>query len=153
VVTAIAANKQLAGILFKVGYDIIDVSYLMRAHKGPRRDLALMTTVLGLAVFVDLITAVAVRVILAALAFVKKMADEALAKFGNVELKSLTPEERALLQRAGGKLELFVFDGTLSFGAAAELGPTVQKRLKGLRMRLCSISPAFCMLTCRRHVR
>ncbi|MEO0851411.1 MAG: SulP family inorganic anion transporter, partial [Pseudomonadota bacterium] len=62
----------LAGILFKVGYDIIDWSYLRRAHKGPRWDLALMLLVLGLTVFVDLITAVGAGVVLAALAYVKK---------------------------------------------------------------------------------
>ena len=48
----------LAGILVKVGYDIIDFAYLKRAHQGPRFDLALMALVLGLTVFVDLITAV-----------------------------------------------------------------------------------------------
>ncbi|MEQ8494061.1 MAG: SulP family inorganic anion transporter, partial [Gammaproteobacteria bacterium] len=53
-------HAVLAGILLKVGYDIIDFSYLLRAHKGPRWDLALMLLVLGMTVFVDLITAVAV---------------------------------------------------------------------------------------------
>ena len=45
-------HAVLAGILVKVGYDIIDVSYLKRAHRGPRFDLALMVMVLSLTVFV-----------------------------------------------------------------------------------------------------
>ena len=63
----------LAGILVKVGYDIIDIAYLKRAHQGPRFDLMLMALVLGLTVFVDLITAVMAGVVIAALAFVKQI--------------------------------------------------------------------------------
>ena len=71
-------HAVLAGILVKVGYDIIDIAYLKRAHQGPRFDLMLMALVLGLTVFVDLITAVMAGVVIAALAFVKQIADEQL---------------------------------------------------------------------------
>ncbi|GJL93246.1 SulP family inorganic anion transporter [Hyphococcus sp.] len=124
-------HAVLAGILVKVGYDIIDVSYLKRAHKGPRWDLALMALVLGLTVFVDLITAVAVGVVLAALAFVKKMADDQLAHFKAGEPKLATQEERDLLESAKGRVMLFDFGGPLSFGAAADLGHHVRERVKG----------------------
>ena len=63
----------LAGILVKVGYDIIDVAYLKRAHQGPRFDLMLMALVLGLTVFVDLITAVMAGVVIAALASLSRL--------------------------------------------------------------------------------
>ena len=52
----------LAGILIKVGIDIIDWRFLRRVHKAPIFVMALMTSVWGLTVFVDLITAVAVGV-------------------------------------------------------------------------------------------
>lgn len=123
-------HAVLAGILVKVGYDIIDFSYLKRAHKGPRWDLALMALVLGLTVFVDLITAVAVGVVLAALAFVKKMADDQLAHFRAGEPKLATDEERELLARAKNRVMLFDFGGPLSFGAAADLGHHVRERVK-----------------------
>ncbi len=123
-------HAVLAGILVKVGYDIIDVAYLRRAHKGPRWDLALMALVLGLTVFVDLITAVAVGVVLAALAFVKKMADDQLVAFGETEPRVTTEEERALLDQAKGRVTLFDFGGPLSFGAAADLGHQVRERVK-----------------------
>jgi SulP family sulfate permease len=54
--------------------DIIDFSYLKNAHRGPRWDLVLMALVLGLTVFVDLITAVGAGVVLAALAYVQQVA-------------------------------------------------------------------------------
>ena len=123
-------HAVLAGILVKVGYDIIDVSYLKRAHKGPRWDLVLMGLVLGLTVFVDLITAVAVGVVLASLAFVKEMADDQLASFGAAAPRVTTPEERKLLDEAKGRVTLFDFGGPLSFGAAADLGHQVRERVK-----------------------
>ncbi len=126
-------HAVLAGILVKVGYDILDVSYLKRAHQGPRWDLALMAIVLGLTVFVDLITAVAAGVVLAALAFVKQMADAQLRSFGGelpVPLDT-SPEESALLRQAAKRLTLFDFGGPLSFGAAADLGHHVRERVKG----------------------
>jgi len=123
-------HAVLAGILVKVGYDIVDFAYLKRAHKGPRWDLALMALVLGLTVFVDLITAVAVGVVLAALAFVKKMADDQLTNFraGDPTLES--EEERELLARAKKRVMLFDFGGPLSFGAAADLGHHVRERVR-----------------------
>jgi len=123
-------HAVLAGILIKVGYDIIDFSYLKHAHKGPRLDLGLMAMVLGLTVFVDLITAVAAGVVLAALAFVKKVADNQLAAFRKVEPHITTEEERALLEEGKGRIVLFDFGGPLSFGAAADLGHHVRERVK-----------------------
>lgn len=123
-------HAVLAGILIKVGWDIIDVSYLKRAHKGPRWDLALMALVLGLTVFVDLITAVAAGVVLAALAFVKRLADEQLAAVRDGKQPKTTDEERELLKQAEGHVTLFDFGGPLSFGAAADLGLQVRERTK-----------------------
>ena len=125
-------HAVLAGILIKVGYDIIDIGYLKRAHKGPRLDLILMALVLILTVFVDLITAVAAGVVLAALAFVKQLADEQLKQFGGTSdtASSSTPEELELLTKAKGQVTVFDFGGPLSFGAAADLGHQVRERTK-----------------------
>lgn len=123
-------HAVLAGILVKVGWDIVDVNYIKRAHKGPRWDLALMALVLGLTVFVDLITAVAAGVVLAALSFVKRLADEQLAAFRNGEPSTTTDEERELLAIADGHVTLFDFGGPLSFGAATDLGLQVRERTK-----------------------
>ena len=124
-------HAALAGILFKVGYDIIDWSYLKRAHRGPRWDLALMGIVLGLTVFVDLITAVAVGVVLAALAFIKQLSESQLEKLNLSDDKIGNAEERAILARSNGAVTLFDFGGPLSFGASANLGHVVRERSAG----------------------
>ena len=128
-------HAVLAGLLVKTGYDIIDLAYLKRAHKGPRWDLALMVLVVFLTVFVDLITAVIVGVVMAALAFVKQIADAQLEALGDVTNEGLsvdlTEEEEALLSRAGNKITLFDFGGPLSFGAAADVGHQVREKSKG----------------------
>ncbi len=123
-------HAVLAGILVKVGYDIIDVAYLKRAHRGPRWDLVLMATVLLLTVFVDLITAVAVGVVMAALAFIKRLADTQLDEVVAQQMNTGSEEELALLARSKNKVTLFDFTGPLSFGAAADLGHQVRERVK-----------------------
>ena len=125
-------HAVLAGILVKVGYDIVDFSYLKRAHKGPRFDLVLMVMVLSLTVFVDLITAVAAGVVIAAIAYVKQVSDAQLAlAAGDVDNLSqgLSDREVALLDECGDHLTYFDFGGPLSFGAAADLGHHVRERL------------------------
>ena len=125
-------HAVLAGILVKVGYDIIDVSYLKHAHRGPRFDLALMVMVLSLTVFVDLITAVVAGVVVAALAFVKQVADAQLAAAAGENADStdgLSDTESTLLSECGNRLTYFDLGGPLSFGAAADLGHHVRERI------------------------
>jgi len=57
----------LAGILVKVGIDILDYRFLKIMRKAPRFDLSVMLAVLFITVFVDLIVAVAVGVVLSAI--------------------------------------------------------------------------------------
>ncbi len=120
----------LAAILVKVAWDILDISYLKRAHQGPRWDLVLMAVVLAMTVFVDLITAVAIGVVMAAMGFIKRLADEQLATF-DITDDPRSEEELALLRRAEGRVAMFRFDGPLSFGAAADLGHHVRERTAG----------------------
>lgn len=123
-------HAVLAGILVKVGLDIIDWSYLKRAHKGPRWDFALMLMVLGLTVFVDLITAVGVGVVFAALAYVKQIARLQIEELNKIPESLNDPAENELLESLKGKVSIFSFGGPLSFGAAADLGHHVRERVK-----------------------
>lgn len=123
-------HAALAGILVKVGMDIIDWRYLRNAHRGPRWDLALMAMVLGLTVFVDLITAVGAGVVLASLAFVRQVAQAQLAMLGNIPMTADSDEERQLLDRADGRVTMFDFAGPLSFGAAADVGHHARERTR-----------------------
>lgn len=124
-------HAALAGVLIKVGLDIIDFRYLTRAHQGPRWDLVLMVLVLGLTVFVDLITAVGAGVVLAALAYVRQVAKIQLDDILSRPLTATSEEEANLLARLKTKLDIFEFGGPLSFGAAADVGHHVRERYHG----------------------
>ncbi len=128
---AVIPNAVLGGILVKVGLDIIDWSYLKNAHRGPRWDLGLMLMVFALTVFVDLITAVAAGVVMAALFFVHQVAREQVARvreMGTVR-HTATPRELEILDEVGTALTVFDFGGPLSFGAAADLGHHAREQL------------------------
>ena len=58
-------HAVLAGILMKVGWDIIDWKFLKRAHRIQRDQLVVMVITLGLTVFLDLVTAIAIGLIAA----------------------------------------------------------------------------------------
>ena len=121
-------HAALAAILVKVGWDIIDWSYLKNAHRGPRWDLLLMAIVLGLTVFVDLITAVAVGVVLGSIAYVRQVAQAQIRAIVEMPPHLDSDEEAALLARAEGRIHVFDFGGPLSFGAAADVGHHVRER-------------------------
>ena len=120
----------LAGILVKVGFDIIDFKYIKTALKGPRWDFLIMATVLILTVFWNLIFAVGIGVFMAALGYVKLNADEQTQTVNQYIPTGTNAEEKALLEGAGGKVMLYDFGGPLSFGAAADLGHHIRQRVK-----------------------
>ena len=123
-------HAVLAGILFKVGFDIIDWTYLKRSHRGPRIDLALMILVLLMTVFVDLMTAVFVGVFLAALAFIQQLADAQVKRLREQNFSVESEEERAVLEQAGGRISIMAFTGPMSFAAAADLGHHVRETVE-----------------------
>lgn len=120
-------HAVLAGILIKVGWDIIDWTYLTRAHRGPRIDLALMALVLLMTVFVDLMTAVVAGVFLAALAFIQQLAEAQVTRLRERAVEPESDRERALLEMADGRVNIFEFTGPMSFAAAADLGHHVRE--------------------------
>ena len=63
----------LAGILMKVGWDIIDWPLLTRVHRIRREHLFVMVVTLGLTVFVDLVTAVAIGLIAAGMVLAQQL--------------------------------------------------------------------------------
>jgi len=115
-------HAVLAGILVKVGIDIIDWDYLRRLRRAPQAGVIIMLVVLALTVFVDLITAVATGVVLASLLFVKRMADLQVANMRAIvepdESLSLTAEDREILTGAQRRILLFHLAGPMSFASA-----------------------------------
>ena len=66
-------HAVLAGILMKVGWDIIDWRMIARVHRMRREHLFVMLLTLGLTVFVDLVTAVAIGLIAAGMAHARQL--------------------------------------------------------------------------------
>ncbi|MBE7382810.1 MAG: SulP family inorganic anion transporter [Leptolyngbya sp. SIO1E4] len=122
VLTESIPHAVLAGILIKVGIDIIDWGFIKRAHRLSTKGAGLMYLVLALTVFVDLITAVAVGVFLANLLTIKSLTDLQIQGMKAVTQGDdedwLSPEERSLLQAAKGRVLMFRLSGPMSFGAA-----------------------------------
>ena len=118
-------NAVLAGILFKVGIDIIDWGFLKRAHKLSPKGAGIMYLVLILTVFVDLITAVAVGVFLANMMTVQNMTALQAEQMKTItrpeEADQLEEEERELLEQARGRVLMFCLSGPMSFGAAKSI--------------------------------
>ncbi len=65
----------LAGIMAVVCYNMSEYHTFCRMFKGPKSDWAVMLTTFLLTVFVDLVVAVEVGVVLAALLFIRRMSD------------------------------------------------------------------------------
>ena len=115
-------HAVLAGILIKVGIDIIDWGYLRRIVRAPRAGIAIMAVVLGLTVFVDLIVAVAVGIVSASLLFVKRMSDLELENVRETsEDRPLTPVEAEILARHADDLLIYYISGPMNFCAAKGL--------------------------------
>jgi SulP family sulfate permease len=124
-VVSVIPHAALAGILLKVGIDVIDWRFIKRWHRAPRADLALMLVVLVLTIFVDIITAVGVGIVMASLVFVKEMADVQVQSIRTIvdgagnEL--LTVDEAEMFRKCNGRATILHLSGAMSFGAANEM--------------------------------
>lgn len=124
----------LAGILLKVGIDIIDWGTLKKVFVAPRAGVVIMLSTLFVTVFVDLIAAVAVGFVMASVLFVANTAEVQVkgAKFlfGADQFDDLSDEERALLEACNQRLVLFHVEGPLSFGSARDIARLIQSDIE-----------------------
>lgn len=124
----------LAGILLKVGIDIVDWHALQRLARDPRDGVIIMLTTLLLTVLVDLITAFAAGFVMASVLFVARMADAQVSSarfaFGADQLDDLDDEEAGILQQGNGRIVLFHVEGPLSFGSAREVARLLQSTIE-----------------------
>ena len=110
-------TSLLAGILIKVGLDIIDWSFLTRAHRLSLKTTFVMWGVMLMTVFWDLIGAVLIGIFVANLLTIESLTNHQLSNM-DVGTVHLSAEETNLLKRCGNDLILFRLQGPLSFGAA-----------------------------------
>ncbi|MGR0279733.1 SulP family inorganic anion transporter [Marinomonas dokdonensis] len=112
----------LAGIALYVGINILDWSFLKRAHKVALMPTIIMYGVMALTVFVDLMVAVGIGVFIANIITIEKLSR---LQSGNVKAISdadddvpLTEDERELLDRAEGRVLVFYLSGPMIFGVS-----------------------------------
>ncbi|MCG6136436.1 MAG: SulP family inorganic anion transporter [Nostoc sp. LLA-1] len=112
----------LAGIALKVGIDILDWSFLKRAHKVSLKGALIMYGVMFLTVFVDLIVAVGVGVFIANILTIER-----LSQLQAQDVKTITDaddaivlneQEKQLLDQANGRVLLFYLSGPMIFGVS-----------------------------------
>ena len=112
----------LAGIALKVGFDIIDWSFLRRAHRVSSKAAMIMYGVIALTVFVDLITAVALGVFVANVLTIERMVRLQSRSVKTIRhpdaSDDLTRDEQTLLEQAKGRILVFALGGPLIFGVA-----------------------------------
>lgn len=120
--TAQIPNAVLAGLLLKVGIDILDWGFIKRAPRLSLKGTGLMYLVLFLTVFVDLITAVLVGAFIANILTIKRLndvqSDRIQAGADPSQHRNLSAVEQDILTQAAGEILLFQLSGPMSFGAA-----------------------------------
>lgn len=115
----------LAAIALKVGLDILDWSFIKRAHQVSSQSSMIMYGVLFLTVFVDLIVAVGVGVFIAnilAIERLSKIGEENILAMSDVDDKlPLTQPQRDLLEKQNGRTLFFYLSGAMIFGVSKAL--------------------------------
>jgi len=112
----------LAGIALKVGIDIIDWSFLKRAHQISLKGALIMYGVIALTVLVDLIVAVGIGVFVANVLTIERMSalqSESVKTISDADDDiRLNAEEKRWLDEANGRVLLFQLSGPMIFGVA-----------------------------------
>ncbi len=138
-------HAALAGILIKVGWDIIDWDYLKHIRTAPREKVIVMLVTLTLTVFVDLITAVAVGLILAGFVTARWMEAEemkGITTFAIPDHESLTEAEKEALARFGNEVITFSLRGRFSYASARQLTRHVTATAAGYKAIILDLTEA-----------
>lgn len=136
----------LAGILCIVCYNMAEIGTFSHLLKGPRQDALVLCTTFALTVFIDLVVAVEVGVLMAALLFISRMAQISNVSDITRELEGDDPEENPArsryLREVPDNVEIFDVQGPFFFGAVEQFKDMVFKTLEHdieyvlLRLRL-----------------
>ncbi|EHH1279395.1 SulP family inorganic anion transporter [Vibrio parahaemolyticus] len=113
----------LAGIAVYVGFNILDWSFIQRAHKVSFSGMAIMYGVMLLTVFVDLIVAVGLGVFVSNIMIIEHLSREQARQVKAISDADeddvpLTDSERGLLDRANGRVLFFYLSGPMIFSVS-----------------------------------
>lgn len=143
---AIVPLPALAGILVLVCWNMAEVSTFAHLLKGPRQDAAVLIITFILTVLIDLVVAVEVGVVLAALLFIGRMAKISNVESISREIEGEDPEEQPsrsrYLRHIPDNVEVFDIQGPFFFGAVEKFKDSVFRTMDDkieyvlLRMRL-----------------
>ena len=115
----------LAGIAVKVGVDILDWSFIKRAHRVSFHSTMIMYAVLLLTIFVDLIVAVGIGVFIANIITIEKLSasqSKNILAISDMDDKlPLTREQKRLLNLGEGRILFFYLSGAMIFGVSKAL--------------------------------
>ncbi|MGE4299488.1 MAG: SulP family inorganic anion transporter [Desulfovibrionaceae bacterium] len=118
----------LAAVLLIVAYNMSEWRHFVGLFKAPRPDILVMLATFGLTVFVDLVIAIEVGMVLAAMLFMHRMANatevrrivaDADEDFDQEDFKGLRPDE------VPPGVEVFEIHGPFFFGAANKFSDTL----------------------------
>ena len=113
----------LAGIAVYVGINILDWSFIQRAHKVSIQGMFVMYGVMFLTVFVDLIVAVGLGVFISNIIIIDQLSRVQARKVkaisdGDNNVVPLSKNERAILDKADGKVLFFYLSGPMIFSVS-----------------------------------
>ncbi|GGD33622.1 sodium-independent anion transporter [Malaciobacter pacificus] len=110
----------LAGILIKVGFDILDYKFIKIVNKVNKRDLLVMVTVFLLTIFVDLIMAVGVGITIASILAVYKVSK-------GTQIKTVRSKTSFDIDLENKDTQIIKITGELFFGTASVLDDKIDK--------------------------
>lgn len=120
----------LAGIAVKVGLDILDWSFMKRAHRVSKSSMLIMYAVLLMTVFIDLIVAVGIGVFIANVLTIEKLSA---SQAKNIKAVSdiddqlpLNQEQKTLLNQANGDILFFYLSGAMMFAMSKAMSRELQ---------------------------
>ncbi len=111
----------LAGILIKIGYDIIDTKFLKVIKYAPKDDLYVLLLVFFLTVFYNLVFAVASGIVFASLLYAKRVADKTNLGIKEVYDNEIMKLESKLERDYKHKIRVVHINGQFFFGSATQI--------------------------------
>jgi MFS superfamily sulfate permease-like transporter len=133
----------LAGVLLVVAYNMSELRMFRGLLRGPRSDVLVLVTTFALTVLVDLVVAIEIGVVLAALLFMRRMSEVSTVQsitdqLQDQERPGLALEHPGLVLPEG--VEVFEVAGSFFFGSAQRFSEVLSEihsrpRLVILRMR------------------
>ncbi|MFW6233857.1 MAG: SulP family inorganic anion transporter [Spirochaetota bacterium] len=124
-VISLIPTAVLAAIAVKVGIDILDWSFIGRAHRISRSTTIIMYVVMGLTVFIDLIVAVGVGIFVANILTIERLSKISSARSTSVGVTGdpvqLAPDEQQILDAADGQIMILELNGPMIFGVAGAI--------------------------------